>query len=110
MGHSTILGIDPGIANTGLSIVQMNAVNYSLIAAETIKTSPRYEMGKRLSIIQDEIHATLNAWKIDAIAIERVFPQQKYLQLSDHWRGPRSRCISSGIITDCLSMSSHHNR
>ena len=58
MGYSTILGIDPGIAtNTGLSIVKANTVGYSLIAAETIKTKTCDETGKRLSIIQDEIHA-----------------------------------------------------
>ena len=54
MGHSIILGIDPGITNTGLSIVKANSVSYSLIATETIKTRPCDETGKRLSIIQDE--------------------------------------------------------
>ena len=32
------LGIDPGIANTGLAIVESNGTRYSLITAETLKT------------------------------------------------------------------------
>ena len=67
------LGIDPGIANTGLAIVEANGTRYSLIAAETIKTKACDDTGKRLSIIHDEIHETLDAWNIDTIAIERVF-------------------------------------
>ena len=73
MKRHIILGIDPGIANTGLAVVKAKTVGYSLITAETVKTKSRDETGKRLSIIHDEINATLDAWKIDAIAIERVF-------------------------------------
>ena len=67
------LGIDPGIANTGLATVKANGTGYSLIAAETIKTKACDDTGKRLSIIHDEINDTLDAWHIDTIAIERVF-------------------------------------
>ena len=67
------LGIDPGIANTGLAIVEANSTRYSLITAETLKTKACDDTGKRLSIIHDEINNTLDAWKITGIAIERVF-------------------------------------
>ena len=98
MGHSIILGIDPGIANTGLSIVKANAVSYSLIAAETIKTRPRDETGKRLSIIRDEINATLDAWKIDAIAMERVF----------HNRNITSS-LTTGAVLGLVHLIGHHH-
>ncbi len=62
-----------GIANTGLAVVKQKPVGYSLIAAETIKTRPRDETGKRLVLIDDEINTTLDAWNITGIAIERVF-------------------------------------
>ena len=68
-----ILGIDPGIANAGLAVVKQNRVGYSLITAETVKTKSCHETGKRLSVIHDEINATLDAWHITGIAIERVF-------------------------------------
>lgn len=62
-----------GIANTGLAVIKQKPVGYSLIAAETIKTRPRDETGKRLALIDDVINATLDAWNITGIAIERVF-------------------------------------
>ena len=62
-----------GIANTRLAVVKQKLVGYSLIAAETIKTRPRDETGKRLVLIDDIINATLDAWNITGIAIERVF-------------------------------------
>ena len=67
------LGIDPGIANTGLATVKANGTGYSLIAAETIKTKACDDTGKRLNIIHDEINVTLDAQKVTDIAIERVF-------------------------------------
>ena len=98
MEHSIILGIDPGIANTGLSIVKTHSVSYSLIAAETIKTRPRDETGKRLSIIQDEIHATLDAWKIEAIAMERVF-HNKNISIS----------LTTGAVIGLVHLIGHHH-
>ena len=67
------LGVDPGIANTGLAIVKANGTSYSLITAETVKTKSCDDTGKRLSIIHDEINNTLDAQGITGIAIERVF-------------------------------------
>ena len=67
------LGVDPGIANTGLAIVKANGTRYSLITAETLKTKACDDTGKRLSIIHDKINATLDAQGITGIAIERVF-------------------------------------
>ena len=98
MGHSTILGIDPGIANTGISIVKATSVSYSLITAETIKTSPRDETGKRLSIIHDEIHVTLDAWKIEAIAIERVFHNKNI-----------TSSLTTGAVLGLVHLIGHHH-
>ena len=83
------LGIDPGIANTGLAIVESNGTRYSLITAETIKTKTCDDTGKRLSIIHDEINNTLDAWKITGIAIERVFHNKNITSSSHNWRGYR---------------------
>lgn len=73
MKSITVLGVDPGIVPTGVAVIKAKTVGYSLITAEIIKTSARDETGKRLSIIHDEMNATLYAWHIDAIAISRVF-------------------------------------
>ena len=73
MKNITVLGVDLDIAHTGTAVIKAKTVGYSLITAETLKTSARDETGKRLSIIHDEINAPLDAWHIDAIAIARVF-------------------------------------
>ena len=73
MKNHTILGIDPGLANTGLGVVKTNATGYTLISTETVKTKAQDETGKRLAIIHDEINDILDTWSITAIAIERVF-------------------------------------
>ena len=54
-------------------MIKAKTVGYSLITAETLKTSARDDTGKRLSLIHDEINAPRDAWHIDAIAIARVF-------------------------------------
>ena len=73
MNNITVLGVDPGITNASLAVVKQNRVGNSLITAETVKTKSCHETGKRLSVIHDEINATLDAWHITGIAIERVF-------------------------------------
>ena len=73
MKNITVLGGDPGIAHTGVAVIKAKTVGYSLITAETLKTSAHDETRKRLSVIHDEINATLDAWNITSIAIERVF-------------------------------------
>ena len=47
MKSYTILGIDPGILNTGLAIVTGNS-DYKLIASEHVKTDPKSTLGSRL--------------------------------------------------------------
>ena len=98
MGNSIILGIDPGIAHSGLAVVKGKAVGYSLIAAETIKTRPRDETGKRLALIHDAIHATLDAWKIDGIAMERVFHNRNI-----------SSSLSTGAVLGLVHLIGHHH-
>ena len=72
-----VLGIDPGIANTGLSVVSYDSLRYRAPAHEVVKTSPSDELGRRLKIISNRIKELLDhpdyAEQIDAIAVEKVF-------------------------------------
>ena len=76
----------------------MSPVSYALIAAETIKTRPRDETGKRLSIIHDEIHAILDTWKIDAIAMERVFHNKNI-----------TSSLTTGAVLGLVHLIGHHH-
>lgn len=68
----SVLGIDPGILNTGLGIVKGNS-DYKLIAAEHVKTHPDDTLGKRLADIQTAINEILTHQTVDAIAIEKCY-------------------------------------
>ena len=84
------LGIDPGIANTGLAIVKANGTRYSLITAETLKTKACDDTGKRLSIIHDENQYHTRRSGDYRHSNRACIPQQEYHQLSHHWRGDRA--------------------
>ena len=96
MKKHTVLGIDPGIANTGLAVVKQNRVGYSLITAETVKTKASEPTGARLSAIHDEINATLDAWKITGIAIERVFHNRNV-----------SSSLTTGAVLGLVNLVAH---
>lgn len=96
MKKHTILGIDPGIANTVLAVVKQTRVGYSLITAETVKTKSCHETGKRLSIIHDEINATMDAWHITGIAFERVFHNKNV-----------NSSLSTGAVIGILQLIAH---
>lgn len=68
-----VLGIDPGIANTGLCIVKASSTAYSVEAAELVKTPSKDETGKRLDTIHEAITLLLDQYALSAIAVERVF-------------------------------------
>ena len=102
---NTILGIDPGIANTGIAIVKQNRLGYSLIAAKTVKTKAYDDPGKRLSVIHDEINATLDAWRITGIAIERVFHNHNVT--SSLTTGNVTSSLTTGAVIGILQFIAH---
>lgn len=75
MRSHTVLGIDPGIANSGLAIISGNGIGskYTIEASEMVKTPASDETGKRLQAIHEVITTLLDKHTPDAIAAERVF-------------------------------------
>ena len=70
----TILGIDPGIADTGYGIIQKDkSGNLSCIDYGSIKTMAKTEMSRRLEIINKELNIIIKEYKPDLIAIEQLF-------------------------------------
>lgn len=74
-----VLGIDPGIANTGIGVVTHDKLEYKLKLQTVIRTLASDSFGKRLSIIQRAIKELLKGnlanvpCVIDAIAVEKVY-------------------------------------
>ena len=67
----TILGIDPGIANTGFAIVEKSKTGYKCLLSGFIKTCPTMMVGKRLGCIIEAIEPHIGS--VDIIGVERVF-------------------------------------
>jgi len=67
------LGIDPGIANTGLAIVGLSENEYTLMECQCIETDKDDENGKRYQKIHEDLEILLLTNDLDAVVVESVF-------------------------------------
>ena len=75
-----VVGIDPGLAATGIGIVIGKNEQVSNYAFGTIKTSQDSSQGQRLETIYRRLHAVMIDEKPDLVVIEDVFSLDKYPQ------------------------------
>ena len=68
-----ILGIDPGIANTGYGVVESQANRFTLRDFGNIRTSPQTASEMRLKQIYDAITGLIGQFAIEGIALEDIF-------------------------------------
>ena len=68
-----ILGIDPGFAITGFSIIDYIGNKFKLITAGAILTEAHTSFPSRLEKIYNELNEIIKNYKPDAIAIEELF-------------------------------------
>jgi len=71
-----ILGLDPGLASLGFSIVQCEPENATVMTAldyGVITTPAKQPIGDRLCMIYDDLHALIKQWQPDQVAIEKFF-------------------------------------
>jgi crossover junction endodeoxyribonuclease RuvC len=73
-----VVGIDPGLADTGYGIVQGAGTKISDYAFGTIRTSKAEELSSRLHHIFSELCSVLNAEKPDLMVIEDIFTLKQY--------------------------------
>ncbi|MDD4271285.1 MAG: crossover junction endodeoxyribonuclease RuvC [Patescibacteria group bacterium] len=73
MAIKTILGIDPGIADTGFGIVKIDNNKLTCLGYGSIKTSAKLNLADRLEIINSELTKLIKKYKPDLIAIEELF-------------------------------------
>jgi crossover junction endodeoxyribonuclease RuvC len=73
MTHKIILGIDPGIADTGFGIINVNAHKLTCLDYGSIKTSSKLDLPDRLEIINLELNKLIKKYKPNLIAIEELF-------------------------------------
>ena len=68
-----ILGIDPGIANTGYGIVQSNAARVQPLHFGNIQTSPKTASEERLKKIYDTITELIAQFDVESVVLEDIF-------------------------------------
>lgn len=67
-----VLGIDPGLANTGWGVVETGA-RPTVLAHGTITTSPRTELEVRLAEIHRTVESVLDRHAVAAVALEELY-------------------------------------
>lgn len=68
-----ILGIDPGIANTGYGIIKVESATFTPLGFGTIRTSPQHESAERLKAIYDELMLLATEYQPESFVLEDLF-------------------------------------
>lgn len=71
-----ILGIDPGFAITGFSIIDYIGNKFKLITSGAVETKAGTSFPLRLTTIYDELSLIINEYKPDNMAVEELFFNQ----------------------------------
>jgi crossover junction endodeoxyribonuclease RuvC len=93
-----LIGIDPGLAATGVGIVAGDGRCVTDFAYGVIRTHPKATMSARLDDIYCRIQTLLTDEKPDLIVVEDVFSLDKY---------PRSG-ITLGKVSGVILLAAHH--
>lgn len=68
-----ILGIDPGFAITGYSVIDYVGNKFKLITAGAIETKTGISFPTRLNKIYDDLNQIIEEYKPEAMAVEELF-------------------------------------
>jgi crossover junction endodeoxyribonuclease RuvC len=68
-----VLGIDPGVANTGYGVVAQHQGRMLALDGGVVETAPGLDAGRRLAVIHERVGELLDEYRPDAIALEDVY-------------------------------------
>jgi crossover junction endodeoxyribonuclease RuvC len=68
-----VLGIDPGVANTGYGVVAQRRGRLYALDGGVIETPPALDVARRLTKIHDRVGALMDEYGPDAVALEDVY-------------------------------------
>ena len=68
-----ILGLDPGLADTGFGVIEQRGQKLTLRAYGTIKTKAHQPMGERLKIIRQDLQTIIKKYRPELAAVEQLF-------------------------------------
>lgn len=73
-----VLGIDPGLADTGIGIVRGRGLEVQGFAFGSISTSAKTDQSRRLETIYSKLQEVLRREMPDLMVVEDVFSLEKY--------------------------------
>jgi crossover junction endodeoxyribonuclease RuvC len=68
-----VLGIDPGVANTGYGVVAQRRGSLFALDGGVVETRPRIDAARRLRTIYDRVATLLDEYRPHAVALEDVY-------------------------------------
>jgi crossover junction endodeoxyribonuclease RuvC len=68
-----ILGIDPGIADTGYGFIKVNGSSLECLAYGSIKTPAKEDLALRLQTLHKELSSLIEKYKPERAAMEQLF-------------------------------------
>jgi crossover junction endodeoxyribonuclease RuvC len=68
-----VIGVDPGLARTGVAVVEGEPGSVRLVFASCVETAPGASDSSRLALLLSELEAVLSAHRPDAAAVEQLF-------------------------------------
>ena len=86
------IGIDPGISNTGIAVMDHSGSGYKLITASVIQTDSEQPEAQRYAHIASEVAGAISENPPDMLTIERVYFNKNV----------KSACSTAGVIAVCL--------
>jgi crossover junction endodeoxyribonuclease RuvC len=68
-----VLGIDPGVANTGYGVVAQHRGRMLALDGGVVETAAGLDAGRRLAAIHDRVGQLMDEYRPDALALEDVY-------------------------------------
>ena len=68
-----ILGLDPGIADTGYGVISCERGKLLCLAYGSIKTESKKDLSERLEILDLELKKLIKKYQPDVVAVEQLF-------------------------------------
>jgi len=95
-----VIGIDPGLASTGVGMVRGSPARIASYAFLTITTSKKISLPQRLKQIYSEIYDVIAQQKPDLLVVEDTFTLMRY---------PKSGIMLGKVTGVILLAASHFN-
>ncbi len=71
--NKIILGIDPGLADTGWGVIAKQAGKLKFVACGSVVTSSKTDFIKRLEVLHNELHKIIKKYQPNCVAVEQLF-------------------------------------